>query len=169
MENEIVLDVKEQALEKIKSLEKVDPDFVFSWLGGLTDLEQKIVANLYQENKAVTIKDVMTQITTNTFYATMLRDGASGKDFPFKSYFEVENRSRVLFNIRKLHPDKSAQITLLKKEIKFPSFRRIDKNIQDLITMGIILKREEPSENKKVKGYYYLNPIIRSQLNKKKK
>ena len=60
--NKVALDIKEESLEKIKSLQKLEPEFVLSWLGGLTDLEQKIVANLFQMNKAVTIKDIMNNI-----------------------------------------------------------------------------------------------------------
>ena len=56
------------------------------------------------------------------------------------------------------------RLKMLKKEFKFSSFRRIDKTIQDLMNMGIVLQREEKSENKKIKGYYYLNPVIRAQL-----
>ena len=59
-------------------------------------------------------------------------------------------------------------MNFLKKEIKFPSFRRIDKSIQDLISLGVVLTREGKLENEKIKGLYFLNPIIRTQLLKLK-
>jgi len=157
--------IKEQALDKIKSLEKLDPDFVLSWLSGLIDLEQKIVSILYQESRALTIKDIMSIIERNTL---------SGYDerhhFPFKSYYPLPIKIRDKMSgeeVRKLFPDEKLKI--LKSEFKFPSFRRIDKTIQDLMNMGVVLQREEKSENKKIKGYYYFNPIIRTQLIKLKK
>lgn len=56
-----------------------------------------------------------------------------------------------------------------KASVNFPTFKKIDKSIQDLRSIGVVLAREEKLENKKIKGLYYLNPIIRSQLNKLKK
>lgn len=160
-------DIKENALEKIKSLQKIDPDFVLSWLGGLTDLEQKIVATLYQLNKAVTIKDIMTTLVLRTLFANLMNvKNSSEYVFPFKSYFFLE--PKIISALKEISTPQ-AQFIKLKKEFKFPSFRRIDKSNQDLISMGIVLAREEKMKNEKIKGLYYLNPIIRTQLNLLKK
>jgi len=185
MSNKEVLDIKEQALEKIKSLQKLEPDFVLSWLSGLTDLEQKIVSVMYINNKALTIKDVINTLIKHTFTHLTYRNyppsikNLRELNFPFISYyFADENIKRKIIsmcskeeNLPSNIDNKSLtdSITLLKKEIKFPSFRRIDKSIQDLMSMGIVQAREEKSENKKIKGLYYLNPIIRTQINKLKK
>lgn len=185
MSEKLVLGIKEHALEKINSLQKVDPDFVFSWLSGLTDLEQKIVSAMYLNNKALTIKDIINSLIKNTYSVLFTRDYppnvkyAKEFDFPFCSYYlvgeELKNRMfkqssiEDLGNLGKYHfmPFEQA-VKILKKEMKFPSFRRIDKSIQDLMAMGVVLAREEPSENKKIKGLYYLNPVIRTQINKLK-
>ena len=164
MSNKNILEIKEGALEKINSLQKLEPDFVLSWLGGLTDLEQKIVSNLYQINKAVTIKEIMDKIILNTSYGNVLRE-TSALDFPFKSYFELDTKLQI--KLKSLPPAPVREV-MLKKEFKFPSFRRVDKSIQDLISMGIVNAREGKLENAKIKGLYYLNPIIRSQLNRLK-
>ena len=66
MTNKNILNIREQALEKIKSLQKLEPDFVMSWLGGLTDLEQKILSVMYIYNKALTIKDIINSLIRNT-------------------------------------------------------------------------------------------------------
>ena len=160
-----VLSIKEQASEKINSLQKLEPEFILSWLGGLTDLEQKIVANLYQINRAVTIREIMNNIILNTHYGNFLRE-TTAFDFPFKSYFNLD--TKLMLRLKPLPPT-SVRLEKLKEEFKFPSFRRIDKSIQDLISMGIVLARQGELENKKIKGLYYLHPVIRSQLNMLKK
>ncbi len=166
MNNKSVFDIKEQSLEKLKSLEKLDPDFVFSWLTGLIDLEQKIVAVLYQEARAMVIKDIVSALIYNSHMVKISGHFRDERSFPFDGFYPIPQNihQKVCEKV-----DIKQRMDILKSEFKFPSFRRIDKTIQDLITMGIILKREEPSKNKKIKGYYFLNPIIRSQLNKLKK
>jgi hypothetical protein len=172
MTNKNILDIREQALEKIKSLQKLEPDFVMSWLGGLTDLEQKILSVVYIYNKALTIKDIMNFLVKNTLSVLTSRDYPPNIeylrefDFPFSSYYVIDKEV-----MKKLYPEvdkKSKNLQILKKEFKFPSFRRVDKSIQDLISMGVVLVREGELKNEKIKGLYYLNPIIRSQLNKLK-
>lgn len=164
MDSKNRLEIKEEAQEKIKSLQKLEPDFVLSWLGGLTDLEQKIISNLYQVNQAVTIKEIMDKIIKNTLYANFSKSYPEPYIFPFNSFFILD--TKIILNLKGLHPLSPEALTKLKKEFKFPSFRRIDKSIQDLINMGIIHAREGKLENEKIKGLYYLNPIIRTQLNK---
>lgn len=168
--NKSILDIKEQALEKISSLQKLDPDFVLSWLGGLTDLEQKIVSVMYIYNKALTIKDVSNSLIKNTLSVLIKSDyppqiiHSREFDFPFVSYYPIDEEIKPKVS----NLSQSEKMTFLKKEFKFPSFRRIDKSIQDLMSMGIILSREGKLENEKIKGLYYLNPVIRSKLNELK-
>ena len=167
------LDIKEESLGEVKSLQKLEPDFVLSWLGGLTDLEQKIVSVVYIYNKALTIKDVINSMVKNTLsvltssdYPPLMRYSEEF-DFPFVSYYSLEEEEKKkILKISSM--PKSKAIKTLKKEIKFPSFRRVDKSIQDLINMKVVLVREGELKNKKIKGLYYLNPIIRSKLNKLK-
>ena len=172
MGNKIMLDIKEQALEKINSLQKLEPDLVFSWLSGLTDLEQKIVSVMYINNKALTIKDIINSLIRNTDSVLFTRNyypphikHSKEFDFPFSSYYLVEGK--IEQKVANKSPMES--INILKKEIKFPSFRRVDKSVQDLISMGVVLAREGKLENEKIKGLYYLNPVIRLQINKLKK
>jgi hypothetical protein len=166
-----MLDIKEQALEKIKSLQKLEPDFVLSWLGSLTDLEQKIVSVMYIYNKALTIKDVINSLIKNTFTHLTSKDYPpkiryiKELDFPFVSYYSLDKEEKQKI-LRIVSMPQSESIKVLKKEIKFPSFRRIDKSIQDLISMGVVLVREEELKNEKIKGLYYLNPVISFKLNK---
>lgn len=171
MNEKVILGIKEEAEQKIKSLEKLDPDFVLSWLGGLTDLEQKIISAMYMNNKALTIKDIINSLIENTFSvftsSNFLPTVHHWKefDFPFSNYYPIEDGAiKQEIDNTKRHSLKE-KIDFL-KGIKFPSFRRIDKCVQDLMAMGIVLAREGKSENKKIKGLYFLNPIIRTQLNK---
>src|SRR3990167_9047612 len=171
MKNEPILNIKEQALEKIKSLQKIEPEFVLSWLGGLTDLEQRIISVMYIYNKALTIKDIMSSLIKNTYSVLASRDypiGISLKsefDFPFSSYCLADDKKIKQKIFLMSQPE---AMNFLKKEIKFPRFRRIDKSIQDLISLGVVLTREGKLENEKIKGLYFLNPIIRTQLLKLK-
>lgn len=160
-----MLDMKEQAEEKIKSLQKLEPDYVLSWLGGLTNLEQIIVSNLYHMNRASTIKDIMNQIIIKTYFGNIFEEKKPELNFPFQSYIPMNIKDKD----KEQSLDKAQGkeiIKKMKKLFKFPSFRRIDKSIQDLISMDIVLAREGKLENAKIKGLYYLNPIIRTQLNK---
>ena len=85
----------------------------------------------------------------------------------FKSYFDLD--AKLIIQMNQQSPALPTTLIKLKKSFKFPSFRRIDKSIQDLINMKIVLAREGNLENEKIKGLYFLNPIGRSQLNKLKK
>ena len=171
--NKNILDVKEQALEKIKSLQKLEPDFVMSWLGGLTDLEQKILSVMYIYNKALTIKDIINSLIRNTLTVLTSKDYPPQIkyirefDFPFLSYYSLDDEEKQKI-LKIASMPQSEAINFLKKKLKFPSFRRVDKSVQDLINMGVVLVREGELKNEKIKGLYYLNPVIRSQINKLK-
>lgn len=159
-----IMNAKEEYLQKINSLEKLEPDFVMSWLSGLTELEQTITSILYQNNRAMTIKEVSMWLLMNTtsFNLRKLNLFSPSFNFPFKSYKILD--SRKLSNVT---GDSIIEIVKsVEKNFKFPSFRRIDKTINDLINIGVVFERKGEFENKKIKGLYYLNPVIRTQLNK---
>jgi len=163
MKGKSELNIKERALESMKSFQNIEPDFVMGWLGGLTELEQKIVSNIYQLNKAVTIKEVMNDLVSYTYYGNFLGEPNIGI-FPYKSYFDLDQK--LILKLE--HIDYPRILDELKKTYKFPSFRRIDNSVQDLINMGIVFARKGKLENAKIKGLYYLNPVVRSQLDKLK-
>jgi len=138
-----------------------------SWLAGLTDLEQKVLSVLFQFPQALTIKKIRAMIISSTFLALQYpnKDTRYTYGYPFKSYYSA---SKELQDEAKSWQDDEAY-ELIEKKMKFPSFRRLDKTVQDLVNLRILIPRNSNDlEDKKVKGLYFLNPIIRTQLQRKK-
>ncbi len=117
------------------------PQSLISWLKALTDLEQKVLSVLYQGNRAIPIKNI------RHFIVQLSEEGIKEEEekiftYPFESFYYKEKG----------------------KQITYPSFERIEKTIQNLIKMRMVLER--PSEDKKIKALYFLNPFIRNALDK---
>jgi hypothetical protein len=153
------------------------PEFIMSWLGGLTELEQMVVSLLFQSNKAVTIKNIRSFMLYNTLFANKLIEDNIPVNrytknkvylFPFQNFYYIpdEFKNRILDNYFSKDKIKGiGALLLLQKKIKFPSYERIDRTIQDLIRLKIVMERKkEDLENLKVKGLYFLNPVIRTHL-----
>ncbi len=163
VEEKVVLE-KDSFVNRLESMKDSDPNLVLSWLSGLTDLEQKVVSVLYKLNRAETIKIVRIALVGNTYWVSQLR--TSDYDFPFQSYYPVPNNEILKMRELSTQEEKTNRILEI---IAFPSFRRIEKTLIDLEKLGVVLRRREETENKKIKGLFFLNPFIRAQLNKVKK
>lgn len=160
------VDIINESLTKINSLQKLEPEYIASWLAGLTELEQKIVSAIYQRNRAVSIGEVMAMFTINTLYANINLTKHPEWSFPFISYYYID--LKLVAELKKIN-DVEEQIIKLKESFTFPSFRRINASMTDLVSMGILFTRKENLENEKIKGLYYLNPALRTQINRLKK
>lgn len=164
VENEKEANIVVQSLTS--SLEK-SPELVLSWLSSLTDLEQIVVSLLFQQQRALPIKKIRQSMIINSILRTRERNSFYNDlffNFPFKSYLPLSNEKKK--QIENL-PDLKSKLGKIREVKKIPSFRRIENAIQDLKNLRIIFERSSSDlEDKKVKGLYFLNPIIRTQLDK---
>jgi hypothetical protein len=169
-------DVKEQQSKNIIDSVKNDPELTMVWLSSLTDLEQKISSAIYQLNKAVTIKEVMDYFEKVTELSPPAnQSGDKFKHaivyyFPFPVSFNI---SEDLIMDRVKNAKEGDNIEINKKEIieNFPSFRRVERTIRGLIEINVLLERnlaidKSKRENKKIKGLFFLNPVVRYQLDR---
>lgn len=173
-EEEIIIYTNKNQADILFSIKK-EPELIMNWLSSLTDLEQKIVSIIYNLNKAVTIKEIRNTLVTNS-NNYLLKDKHNFLEklyysFPFLRVYNFSNKQLA----KKLEVKASSKkaknegIIINTKDIleNFPSFRRIENSVKDLINLKIILERNSSElKNKKIKGLFYLNPIIRYQLDK---
>lgn len=155
---------KEQ-LELASSLTK-EPELVMSWLSCLTELEQMVLSTLYRRKLAMTTKEIRNAIISAT---TICAIHNYNIDFPFQSYYYLSKELKEKLREERNKKKGEIDLELIKKTekiFKFPSFRRIGNTIKDLMNLKIIFVRQSNLQNKKVKGLYYLNPVIRTQIKK---
>jgi hypothetical protein len=170
LEKEVSVENVQSNQDIISSLQK-DYSLAMTWLSSLTDIEQRVLSAVYQMNKAVTIREIMRHFES----ASEKNMKTLKKDFHFKLAFIFP--FSTIFNISEnklieVAQDKKKD-TFNTKELfeNYPSFRKVDRTIRDLIHLKILISRElaedkEDRENKKIKGLFFLNPIIRHSLDK---
>lgn len=159
--NEALDNQKSKIMDQIKN----DPSLVLSWLGGLTESEQETLSALYQLNRACTINDIKIRVIVNSVHINGPDSRSYLKDcnFPFKAYRIIVDDGR-LQNFKRLFK-RNEKMKFIQEEISFPAFRKYHNSLQSLVSMGIVIKRESEVDEK-VKGYFYLHPLIRNALDK---
>lgn len=161
MEKVGVTEIESLNKSYLQNLSDSEPDLVLSWLSGLTELEQIIVSCLFQINKALSIK----QIRSNIIFMSLRNvedhyKTNQNNSFPFRSFYLTGKDKRE--EIKSLQ-NVEERWNKLVKTIKFPSFQRIDNTLKTLTSLRIIFTRG--TEDKKIKSLYFLNPMIRTKLN----
>ncbi|MFA5723672.1 MAG: hypothetical protein WC979_05420 [Candidatus Pacearchaeota archaeon] len=185
LDNKDIIQQVENFMDKIK----LDPEFTMSWLSALTKLEQHIVSIIYNQKEALSIKQIRNNLVDETQYAVYINKIADDKteelkrtneqflesnydieahlkvSFPFQTFlFLGDKTDRVIKQIDGKTSTQDFEKILLKEKIALPSFRTIDERVKNLVYIGILRERKDLS--KKVKALYYLDPVIRTQLNK---
>ena len=150
---------------------KQTPEHILSWLTALEETEQIILSILYQEEKALAIQDIRSQLVDNSvdYYSKVV-----DKDnkvicstlqhqkyvYPFDAFFRLNNTERKnIQGIKDLAPES------FEENVSLPAFRKIKDRINNLVDLKVVFSRNP--KNQKELSSYFLNPIIRIPLSEK--
>lgn len=170
-------------MEKQKIIQNIqeNPSGVVEWLSALTDLEQKIVALLYQRKQSMFVKQILRELLKNTYLQQIGKNDSVSK-YPFIPSLELiedfvmdedlkqinnffqESQKKNNQNMNKYSFNNFLKFIEGNSAIKLPSQRRIKECCETLVDINLLLSRQ--ADSKKTKKLYFLNPNLRAILDK---